>query len=459
MSTRSEKLLNGDIRKLLFSLSLPAIAAQIVNLLYNIVDRMYIARIEDIGTQALTGVGVAFPILILVSAFAALIGMGGAPLASIKLGEKDHVGAEKILGNCFIMLVIVSVLLTVLFSIFKEPILYAFGASEETIRYASEYIGIYLIGTIFVQIALGLNNFINAQGFAKIGMQTVLIGAIANIIFDPILIFFFGLGVRGAALATVLSQAISALWVLSFLIGKKGTLRIRKENLSLDLKIVSRVIALGLSPFIMQATECLVTIVFNVQLLSLGGNLYVGAMVILSSIMQFVILPMLGLTQGAQPIIGYNYGAKQYDRVKKTILIEVKIALLYTVVMWAVCVFTPQVFAMIFTSDVDLRSVTENAMKIYFFGTFIFGAQIVCQNAFIALGQAKVSMFLALLRKIVFLIPLIYIIPSLTTLGVNGVFLAQPIADILAASCTTISFLIISRKLLNNNPEQIEQNE
>lgn len=459
MDKNEQKLLNGSIGKLLISLSLPAIAAQIVNLLYNIVDRMYIGRIEGIGTQALTGVGVAFPIIMLISAFAALIGMGGAPLASIKMGQKDKQGAEKILGNCVSMVIIVSIILTVFFMIFQEPILYAFGASEQTIPYALEYIQIYLIGTIFVQISMGLNNFINAQGFAKVGMQTVLIGAVINIVLDPILIFVFNMGVQGAALATIISQGVSALWVMRFLTHGKGELKIHKQHLYIDWKLVLKIVALGVSPFIMQATECLVNIVFNTQLKLLGGDLYVGAMVIMSSIMQFIMLPMMGLTQGAQPIIGYNYGAKQYDRVKKTVALSLKAGVAYTIAMWAICIFAPQLLTIIFSGDVELRAVADSAMRIYFFGTFIFGAQIVCQNAFIALGQAKISMLLAMLRKIIFLIPLVYIIPVISDTGVNGVFLAQPIADVLAASCTSITFYMMSKKLLNGKEMENEHVE
>lgn len=445
---QQQELGTKSIGKLLFSLSLPAIAAQIVNLLYNVVDRMYIGRIEGIGTQALTGVGVSFPIIILISAFAGLIGMGGAPLASIRMGSKDHKGAEKIMGNCVSMMIIAALVLTVFFTIWNEPILYAFGASDATIPYALQYVQIYVLGTIFVLFSLGLNNFINAQGFAKIGMQTVIIGAIINIVLDPILIFVFDMGVQGAALATIISQGVSAIWVLLFLTGKKCTLKLRKMYMKLDMKIVSKVIALGISPFIMQSTECLINIVFNTQLLAMGGDLYVGAMVIMSSITQFVMMPMMGITQGAQPIIGYNYGAKQYNRVKKTVKLALSVAMSYTIIMWSICIFAPQLFTVIFSSDAQLRAITEQAMHIYFFGILMMGAQIVCQNAFVALGQAKISMLLALLRKIILLIPLIYIIPRVTDLGVDGIFLAQPIADIVAALTTAATFYILSKKIL-----------
>ena len=458
MDQKNERLLNQSVGKLLFSLSLPAIAAQLVNLLYNIVDRMYIGRIEGIGTQALTGVGVAFPIIMLISAFAALIGMGGAPLASIQMGAKNKERAEKILGNCFAMILIISVVLTAVFLIWREPILMAFGASESTITYAVQYLEIYLIGTIFVQISLGLNNFINAQGFAKIGMYTVVIGAIINIVLDPIFIFIFHMGVRGAALATILSQAVSAIWVMKFLTGKKGMIHIHRSGMNMDARLIGNIIALGISPFIMQSTECLVSIVFNTQLKALGGDLYVGAMVIMSSIMQFVMMPLMGLTQGAQPIVGFNYGAKQYQRVKDTVKLTLKIGVGYTVAMWAVCVFAPSLLSMLFTGDAKLQALSDQCMRIYFFGTIFFGAQIVCQNAFVALGQAKISMCMALLRKIVVLIPLIYLIPAVTGLGVDGVFIAQPIADFTATFCTVLAFVIISRRILNHpQPEAVSE--
>ncbi|MGL5977823.1 MAG: MATE family efflux transporter [Erysipelotrichaceae bacterium] len=452
----NDSLLNQSIPKLLFSLAIPAIAAQLVNVLYNIVDRMYIGRIPEVGTQALTGLGVAFPILMLISAFAALVGMGGAPLASIALGEQKKEKAEKILGNAVMSLLVLSVVLTIGFTIYLEPILMLFGASEATLPYAASYLQIYLVGTVFVMLGLGLNNFLNAQGFAKFGMLTVIIGAITNIVLDPILIFGFNMGVQGAALATVIAQGVSAVWVVWFLLSKRTTIRIKAKYFKPDFKILGTMFALGIAPFIMQSTESIVMIVFNTQLLRLGGDLYVGTMVVLSSISQIVLLPMMGLCQGAQPIIGYNFGAQQYDRVKETIRTALIAALSISVCMWAINVFAPRVFAVMFTGDEALLELTTTVMKVYFFGIFAFGAQIVLQNAFIALGEAKISLFLAMLRKIIILIPLVYLLPNLG-FGVMGIYLAQPIADIIATTTTTIVFARRSKVLLQTPvPQEVQ---
>lgn len=445
----NEKLLNGKIGSLLFNLALPAILAQLVNVAYNIVDRMYIGRIPVVGTDALTGLGLAFPILMIISASAALIGMGGAPLASIALGKKDHKQAEKILGNSFIGLLILGITLTGVFYFFKEDLLVLFGASSATLPYANEYLSIYLLGSVFVMMSLGLNTFLNAQGFAKFGMMTVVIGAIINIILDPIFIFGFDMGVQGAALATIIAQGVSAIWVVWFLCSKKSTIRIKKENFKLDYKLLGMMIALGVSPFIMQSTESLVSIVFNTQLASLGGDLYVATMVVLSSITQIILLPVIGLTQGAQPIIGYNYGAHNMERVKKTIRLALTCAMIYTTGMWAFAQFAPTTLASIFTGDPELISLCAQVLKIYFFGAFILGAQLIFQNAFIALGQAKVSMFLALLRKVILLIPLVFMLPKLG-FGVLGIYLAQPIADVLSTATTCVMFYIKSKILLKD---------
>lgn len=454
MSKKNVDLGTGKVGKLLVSLALPSIIAQLVNVLYNIVDRVFIGRIPN-GEIAMAGVGVAFPIIMLVSAFSALIGFGGAPLVAMKMGEKDNDGAEKIMSNSFSTLIIISIILTVGLLIFREPILLAFGASEATLGYALDYLTIYLIGTIFVQIALGMNPFINTQGFAKIGMITVAIGAIINIVLDPIFIFGLNMGVKGAALATVVGQMVSAIWVLQFLFGKKSILKIRKKYIIPSLKVIIPVMALGISPFIMQATESIVLISLNNQLLKYGGDLAVGAMTIMSSVMQIILLPLTGLTQGAQPIISYNFGANQLDRVKKTFKLLLICCLTYTVSMWAAIMITPETFVRIFNNKPELMEITSWSMRIYFAGILVFGAQIACQQTFLALGQAKISMVLALLRKIVLLVPLIFILPLFLQDGLQAVLLAEPIADIVATAVTVSTFIIFYKKKLGGNSQKM----
>lgn len=448
MKNKGINLGEGKVSSLLFKLALPAIIAQLVNVLYNIVDRIFIGRIPN-GEIAMAGVGVAFPIIMIVSAFSALIGMGGAPIAAIKMGAKDNDEAEKIMSNSFSMLIIIGAILTVVFLIFKEPILYAFGASDKTINYAIDYLTLYLIGTIFVQIALGMNPFVNTQGFAKIGMLTVMIGAVINIVLDPIFIFVFNMGVKGAALATVCGQLVSALWVLKFLFGKTSVLKIRKKYLVPKLNVILPVIALGVSPFIMQGTESLVIIIMNNQLSIYGGDLAIGAMTIMSSIMQIVMLPLMGLSQGAQPIISYNYGAKKIDRITSTFKLLLISCLVYTGIMWALLMIVPKIFVLIFNSNPDLVEITAWSIKIYFAGVIMFGAQIACQQTFLALGQAKTSLILALLRKIILLIPLAFILPNFFEEGLKGVLMAEPVADILSATITVICFIIFYKKKLN----------
>lgn len=447
----TQQLGSAPIGKLLFKLAVPAVAAQIVNILYNIVDRIYIGHIPDIGSAALTGVGVTFPVLMIISAFSSLVGMGGAPLASIKMGEKDMDGAQRILGNAVLMLLIFSVALTAVFLIFNEPILYTFGASKDTIGYAMEYMTIYVCGTIFVQIALGLNSFITAQGAAKTSMMTVLIGAIINIVLDPVFIFGLNMGVSGAALATVIAQAVSAIWVFCFLLGKRTKLRISLRSIRLNWKVVTGILALGVSPFIMQSTESLLNVVFNTSLLKYGGDIAVGAMTILSSLMQVMSMPIQGLTQGAQPIVSYNYGARNLDRVKKAFKLLLITCMTYAVLFWAAMMLFPNIFVAMFASDPELANFTVWALRIYMSMIFVMGAQTACQQTFIALGQAKVSLFLALLRKIVLLIPLIYLLPTFfagNDAKLFGVFLAEPISDTLAVATTVTLFAIQFRKIL-----------
>lgn len=428
------------IGELLLKLALPAILAQIINVLYNMVDRMYIGHIPKIGSDALTGVGVTMPVIMAISAFAALVSMGGAPRASIMMGKNDKGAAEKILGNCTLMLVIMATVLTFVFFVWGEDILLVFGASSKTIGYALEYMKIYSLGTIFVQLALGLNAFINAQGYAKIGMFTVAIGAVCNIILDPIFIFKFSMGVKGAALATIISQGISSIWVVYFLISKKSTLKIKLKNLKPDRKIIIPCLALGLSPFIMQFTESVISVCFNTSLLKYGGDIAVGSMTILTSVMQFSMLPLQGLTQGSQPIVSYNYGANNIDRVKQTFKLLLKCTLTYSMLLWAVAVFIPDVFIYIFTNDSNLIEHTRWAMRVYMAASGIFGIQIACQQTFIAIGNAKTSVFLAVLRKIILLIPLIFVLPLFISNQTFAVFLAEPIADTCAVLITSTLF-------------------
>lgn len=448
MSATTTDLGRDSIGKLLFKLATPAIIAQLVNVLYNIVDRIFIGRLAE-GDLAMAGVGVAFPIIMLISATSALIGMGGAPLAAIKMGKQDHDGAEKIMSNSLSMLVIISVLLMTSLLIFKEPLLLAFGASSQTLPYANDYLGIYILGTLFVQIAIGMNPFINTQGFAKIGMMTVMVGAVINIVLDPIFIFGLDLGVKGAAYATIAAQFVSALWVIRFLFGKKSTLKVRKEFLIPELKVILPIIALGVSPFIMQATESIVLISLNNQLSRYGGDLAVSAMTIISSINQIILLPLMGLTSGAQPIISFNYGAKKYDRVKQTFKLLLMLCLIYTITMWASLMFVPEVFVNIFNDKPELVEITSRSIRIFFAGIFAFGAQVACQQTFLSLGQAKISLILALLRKMILLVPLIFILPAtLKTMmaQLDLVFMAEPVADILAATTTIICFIVFYRK-------------
>ncbi|MGN0331888.1 MAG: MATE family efflux transporter [Lachnospiraceae bacterium] len=446
LSKQDERLGKAPLGRLIVSMVLPAVAAQLINVLYNIVDRIYIGHIAECGDVALTGVGVTFPIIMLISAFSAFAGMGGAPLSSIELGKKDYDKAEQILGNSAGMLILFSLLLTVVFSIFKTPILYAFGASETTIVYAKDYIGIYLIGTIFVQLALGLNTFISGQGASKTAMLSVLIGAITNICLDPLFIFAFGMGVKGAAFATILSQAVSALWVVRFLTSKKSVIRLKVKNMRFKPEIMKKIAALGISPFIMQSTESFVSITLNSGLQRYGGDLYVGTMAIMTSVMQLIVIPTQGITQGVQPIISYNYGAGNKDRVKGAFIRMLAITFLGMFVLAGIAVIWPQVYAGIFTTNKELADLTAQVMPIYFLGMTIFGIQSSCQSTFVALGQAKVSVFIALLRKVILLIPLAIILPKF--IGVMGIYLAEPIADFISVATTAVLFVITAKRIL-----------
>ncbi|MGM9894099.1 MAG: MATE family efflux transporter, partial [Ligilactobacillus ruminis] len=429
-----EKLGTAPLGRLMLSLALPTVLAQLINVLYNVVDRIYIGHMQGDGNLALTGVGVTLPIITLIAAFSAFAGAGGAPLAAIELGKRDERKASLIMGNSAWLLVFFSIVLTIGFLLFKVPILYAFGASSKTIAYANEYITIYLLGTIFVQLALGLNAFISGQGAAKAAMISVLIGAVINIVLDPIFIFALHLGVRGAALATAISQFVSAVWVVSFLKSKRSVLYLKlvRPDKSLILKIA----ALGIAPFVMQSTESLVTITFNTGLQRYGGDLYVGSMSILMSIMQLIVIPVNGITQGVQPIVSYNYGAGNRLRVKETVIRLVSVCLLGTLILAGVAIFCPGIYASMFTNDAELVALTCRIMPIFFLDIAIFGIQAACQSTFLALGQAKVSLFIAMLRKIILLIPLALILPKF--LGVKGIYIAEPVSDVISVIVTSV---------------------
>ena len=449
MNEDKEFLGTEPIGKLLLRLALPTLAAQTINMLYNIVDRIYIGHIPHVGAAALTGVGVCMPLIMIVSAFAALVGYGGSPRASIYLGKKDVESAEKILGNCFTMQILVSLILTAVLIIWNRDLLLAFGASENTIPYANSYMNLYALGTLFVELTLGMNAFITTQGFAKTGMYSVLIGAVANIILDPVFIFLLGMGVRGAALATILSQALSCIWVVSFLCGKKTFIRIRKENLKLIPKVILPCLALGSATFIMQASESVISVCFNSSLQKYGGDMAVGAMTILTSVMQFAMLPLQGFGQGAQPIMSYNYGAKNVKRVKAAFLLLLKISMIYAVILWGCVMFFPQIFAGIFTTDTALVAFTAKALRVYLAVMFLFGIQISCQMAFNSLGRAVESIIVAVVRKFVLLIPLIYIIPQIFRADqTTAVYMAEPVADLIAVTFTAILFSVRFKKAL-----------
>ena len=444
----------APVGKLLFRLAIPTVVAQLINMLYNIVDRIYIGRIPEVGSLALTGVGVCMPLIMIVSAFAAMAGGGGAPRASIFMGKGQNEDAEKTMAGCFSLLCIIAAVLTGVLLIFSEDLLLAFGASSDTIGFAVDYMNIYAIGTLFVQLTLGMNAFITAQGFAKQGMLSVLIGAVCNIALDPIFIFGLGMGVKGAALATIISQAASATWVLLFLTGKTTVLKLRVKNLNLKPAIIFPCVALGMATFIMQSTESVISVCFNTSLQKYGGDVAVGAMTILTSVMQFAMLPMQGIGQGAQPIMSFNYGAGDAGRVKKTFRLLLTVSLSYSLVIWACIMLMPGVFAGIFTPDAELLDFTAKALRIYCAGLGLFGIQIACQMAFVSLGQALCSMTVAIMRKFVLLLPLIYLMPSLVSNKTMGVYMAEPVADVLAVTFTAILFFFVFRKAMKKLEEK-----
>ena len=453
MDNKREFLANEPIGKLLLKLSIPTVVAQLINMLYNIVDRIYIGHMPGDGSLALTGVGVCMPIIMLVSAFAALVSSGGAPRASIFMGEKDTESAEKTLGNCFSLQIVVSVILTAVLLIWNKDLLLAFGASENTIGYATDYMSIYAIGTLFVQMTLGMNTFITAQGFTTTSMVSVIIGAVCNIVLDPIFIFGFQMGVKGAALATIISQMLSCVWIISFLCGKKTQLKIKKENLKLRADIILPCIALGTAAFVMQSSESVISVCFNSSLLKYGGDIAVGAMTIMTSVMQFAMLPLQGIAQGAQPITSYNFGAKNAGRVKKTFHLLLTTCLTYSIALWAAVMVVPGVFVKIFTSDSTLAQFAAPMLRIYLGGLGLFGIQIACQMTFTSLGKAANSIVVAVVRKFVLLLPLIYIMPSLLADKTQAVYMAEPVADIIAVTFTAILFTFQFKKALKEITE------
>ena len=440
MEDKKAFLGTAPVGKLLLRLALPTVVAQLINMLYNVVDRIYIGHMPDDGDLALTGVGVCMPIIMIVSAFAALISSGGAPRASICLGKGEQDTAERILGGCLTLQLVISAVLTAALLLFNRPLLLAFGASENTVAYAVSYMSVYAMGTVFVQLTLGMNAFVTAQGFTRVSMLSVVIGAGSNILLDPLFIYGMDMGVRGAALATIISQALSCAWVILFLMSRRSILRIRKEYLGLSPRIILPCLALGSATFVMQASESVISVCFNSSLLGYGGDIAVGAMTILTSVMQFAMLPLQGIAQGAQPILGYNYGAKNADRVKKTYRILLITCLTYSLAIWGLVLLFPRAFASVFTPDAALLDFTARALPIYFFGVGIFGIQIACQMTFVSLGNAPSSVIVAVVRKFVLLLPLIYIVPHLVANPTMGVYLAEPIADVIAVTFTSVLF-------------------
>ena len=452
MTDKEQRMATEGIGRLMLSMAIPSVVAQVINILYNIVDRIYIGHIEGVGMEALTGVGVTFPIITLISAFSAFVGAGGAPLASIWLGKGDRKRAEKILGNGVSLLLLFTIFLMLFFYLFQTPLLYLFGASDATIGYASAYINIYLLGTIFVELALGLNTFIISQGQSKVAMAAVLIGAVANITLDPVFIFGLKMGVRGAAYATVISQALSALWTVGFLVGPKSSLTIRLWALKPELRTIGSVMALGVSPFIMRATESLISIVLNNGLQRYGGDIYVGSLTIMQSVMQMYSAPLGGFTQGVQPIISYNFGAGNFDRVRKLYRWMIGISFGAAAGATILIMIFPGFFAGMFTNDENLVALVQQVMPLFVCGMLVFGLQQGIQPTFLALGQAKISLFIAIFRKVILLIPLALILPL--KFGVMGIYYAEPISDVTSATVATILFLVNIKKIVSKETLQ-----
>lgn len=447
----------GSVAGNIMSLAVPMTLAQLVNVLYNVVDRIYIGRMPENATLAMTGLGICFPIITMVIAFANLFGMGGAPLCTIARGKGDQKEAESIMGNSFILVLISGAVLTVLGLLLKEPLLYAFGASAETFPFADQYITIYLCGSIFVMISLGMNSFINSQGFGRVGMTTVLCGAVANIVLDPIFIFTLRMGIQGAALATVLSQFLSAVWVLWFLTGKKAILRLKKECFRLKWKRICSITALGTTGFTMSITNCAVQIICNSTLQIYGGDLYVGIMTVINSIREVISMPVSGITNSAQPVLGFNYGAGKYKRVRSGIKFMSIVCIAYTTVAWAVLYVFPEFFIHIFNQDPELTQAAVPALHVYYFGFFTMSLQFAGQSVYVGLGKSKQAVFFSLLRKAVIVIPLTLLLPNLFSLGTMGVFLAEPISNFIGGGACFITMLATVWRRLKEDPEPVKQ--
>lgn len=457
MAASENDFSRGSIARHIFGLALPMTVAQLINVLYSVVDRIYIGHLPHASAQALTGIGLCLPIITIISAFANLFGMGGAPLCSIARGGHEEKRAQNVMGNSFSMLIVSGAVLMMLCLIFKRPILYLFGASSDTFSYADQYITIYLIGTLFVMTSLGMNNFINAQGFGRMGMLTVLLGAVMNIILDPVFIFVFGLGVRGAAIATVISQGASAVWVLRFLTGKKALLRLTRESLKLNFALVKEITLLGTSGFVMSVTNGTVQIVCNAVLARHGGDLYVGIMTVINSVREIITMPVTGLTSGAQPVIGYNYGAGCYKRVKSAIKFMTAGCIIFSVVMWAVLFFEPRFFLHLFTQEQELIAKGIPAMRIYFCGIFMMSLQFAGQSTYVALNRPKQAVFFSLFRKVIIVVPMTLLLPMVGDLGTNGVFLAEPISNVIGGTASFATMLVTVWPALKGKKYQEKQ--
>lgn len=445
----------GSVSRNIMGLAIPMTLAQLINVLYNVVDRIYIGRIPENAMLSLTGIGLALPIITMVIAFANLFGMGGAPLCSIERGRGNLEEAEKIMGNSFSMMIVCGIILTILGILFKKPMLYLFGASDATFPFADAYISIYLLGSVFVMVGLGMNSFINSQGFGKIGMYTVLLGAITNIILDPIFIFVLNLGVRGAALATVFSQFLSALWIYHFLTGKKTILKLKWSYMKLEWKRVKKIIGLGLSGFTMAITNSAVQIMCNATLQVYGGDLYVGVMTVINSVREVATMPICGISQSSQPVLGYNYGAGRYDRVKQAVTFSTGCLVFYTTIMWAVIHIFPEFFIKIFNRDPELMEAGIYSIRIYFFGFFMMSLQFAGQAIFVGLGKSRKAIFFSIFRKIVIVVPLTIWLPSLFDLGTKGVFLAEPISNFIGGlACFGTMLLTVWPELTKKQKEQ-----
>ena len=445
--TQQNDFSKGNIPRTITRLAIPMILAMLVNALYSVVDRIYIGHLSGVGQTALTGIGLCYPITMAIAAFSYLVGNGGGPLTSILRGAKDDEGAEKVLGNSITLLVLFGILVPLICFLIQKPVLYLFGASDATYPYAREYITIYLSGSLPVMLTLGLNPFLNAQGFTRTGMMTVLIGAVCNIVLDPLFIFVFGMGVRGAAVATVISQTVSAVWVIAFLLGKKNLIRVRKQFLRLQRDVSMRIMGLGVSTFIMNLTEAAISAVFNASLSRFGGDIYVTVMAVATSVSQLVFMPLSGFAQGAQPVTGYNYGAREYTRVKQCFWFLVKASVTYAVLAWLVLMIFPRQLIGIFNNDPTLMETAIPMFRVFFCMNFIMSLQMSAQNTFVAMGEAKKATFFALYRKVLLLIPLILILPRIG-FGITGVFAAEPVADTISAlTCFTTFLLTAYRKL------------